>query len=158
MQASIPLLHAAQGVASNAPPLAIWLSLFIVGLAIGAIAAAVSGVRWQSARTRRRVGLRVMTIATAVALLAVILPYDHLLPATHGDVPADVHAAHCHESPAACADAPVTSGPGQLIDGAPLLAEPAMLEVLLLAAIPFLAGVTSRPVLRPPVVLPAASI
>jgi hypothetical protein len=133
-----------------------WLFCFFIGLAAGAAAGAWT-FRWTSApRRRRKIVLRCAGVLTALALVPAVVPYDHLLPSSHIEELA-AHAAHCHESPAACADAPVTSGPGQMIDSAPLLAEPGMLAVLLLTATPLLVGLTRRPVLRPPVLTLAAS-
>ena len=89
-----------------------------------------------------------------LAVLPSVLPYDHLLPfAGHAAADAaqeSVHASHCHVSPGTCSDAPLTSGPGQLLMGAPLLTTPSMLAVLMLFFIPVLAGITRRPNLRPP--------
>jgi hypothetical protein len=89
----------------------------------------------------------------ALAVLAVlpsVVPYDHLLVQAH-DGHEDVHAAHCHgTSPGSCADAPIPSGPGQMLTNEPLLAAPAMLSLLLLITVVPLAGVTRRPELRPP--------
>jgi hypothetical protein len=87
------------------------------------------------------------------AVLSSVLPYDHLLPGLHtGESEAEeaVHASHCHASPATCSDAPVTSGPGQLLFGAPVVVVPSMLAVLVLPTIPVLAGITRRPEIRPP--------
>jgi hypothetical protein len=96
---------------------------------------------------------------TMLAVLPSVIAYDHILPRdTPGGERAAVHAAHCHDSPGSCADAPITSGPGQMLDAAPLVAAPAMLSILLLTITPVLIGVTRRPYLRPPLPLVAASI
>jgi hypothetical protein len=88
-------------------------------------------------------------VLTALALVPAVVPYDHLLPSSHIEELA-AHAAHCHESPAACADAPVTSGPGQMIDAAPLLPVPEAVPVLMFVLVTLLTGVTIAPLLRPP--------
>ncbi|MDP9236762.1 MAG: hypothetical protein M3P30_05090 [Chloroflexota bacterium] len=127
--------------------------------------AAVAAALWLPAPVARgfRRGLRRRTIARSalallvfLAVLPSVLPYDHLLPlAGHSDIgKADqaAHASHCHVSPGTCSDAPVTSGPGQLLMGDPLVATPAMLSILLLLTLPALAGITRRPEIRPPLV------
>jgi hypothetical protein len=101
------------------------------------------------------------TIFFALALLPAVLPVDHLLPdVAHAAEEAHaegVHASHCHESPANCADAPVTSGPGQMLDGGLLIPQPALsLAMVLLAAVPILRSVARRPDLRPPQPVPSA--
>jgi hypothetical protein len=149
MLTSLPLLHAAQSAVGSAPPIAIWLVCFGAAIAVGAAAGALSAGAVWSPRRRRTLALRAAATLTALALMPAVIPYDHLVRAGHASETA-VHEAHCHESPAACADAPVTSGPGQMIDAAPLLVEPAMLSILLLAAAPILRGISRRPVPRPP--------
>ena len=146
---SFPLLHAAQAAVGQAPPLQLWLWCFISALLAGALAGAISAHRLPALAARRRIAIRVCAALTGIALVPAVLPYDHLRASRLGEDPA-AHAEHCHESPASCADAPVTSGPGQMIDAAPLLAEPAMFSVLLLAAVPLLIGLSRRPNLRPP--------
>jgi predicted permease len=157
MPATLPLLHVAEGAASTASLFSIWLLFFGLALAAGAFAGWCSS-RLLRGRTRQRIAIFAAGMLTALALVPSAIPYDHLLP---GEGPVEqtaVHAAHCHESAAGCADAPITSGPGQMIDAAPLLAEPAMLSVLLLTAASILIGVNRRPVLRPPMRAVAASI
>ena len=95
------------------------------------------------------------TAAMTLLLLAVlpsVVPYDHFFG--HVDMGPDesaVHAAHCHGSPGSCADAPVTSGPGQLLMSEPLLASPAMLTVRIHTLVVMLAGRAVPPDLRPPI-------
>jgi hypothetical protein len=127
----------------------VWLFCFFIGLAAGAAAGAWTS-RWASApRRRRKIVLRCAGVLTALALVPAVVPYDHLLPSSHIEELA-AHAAHCHESPAACADAPVTSGPGQMIDAAPLLPVPEAVPVLMFVLVTLLTGVTIAPLLRPP--------
>jgi hypothetical protein len=152
----LPLLHATSGVAT-APPLVLWLCCFAGGVAAGGFAA-WCGARLRRARTRRRAGILVAGVLAAMALAPSVIPYDHILPGAAHENSSSVHAAHCHDSPAGCADASVTSGPGQMIDSAPLLGEPAMLSVLLLVLAPVLVGVSRRPALRPPLRAALASI
>ena len=86
------------------------------------------------------------------ALLPSVLPYDHLLPTTAAAATDNqsVHAAHCHESPGSCSDAPVSSGAGQFMAAEPLIVAPALVVMLLLFTAPLLRGVTPRPEVRPP--------
>jgi hypothetical protein len=149
MVTSLPLLHAAQAAVGHGPPVLVWLVCFVTALCVGVFAGMLSTGYAPAPRTRRKVAMRAAAVLTGLALMPAVIPYDHLLSATHLDDVA-THAEHCHDSPAACADAPVTSGPGQMIDSAPLLVEPVMLAVLLLGAAPLLIGLTRRPILRPP--------
>lgn len=150
----LPLLHVTQTFASAGPGVVACLAVLATAIAGGAAAGAFS-------RQRRRVRRKLVTIALfALAFLAItpsVLPYDHLLTAAHADQPASVHASHCHDTPSSCADAPLTSGPGQLLDSAPLIVVPAMMAVLLVVSTLTLTGVTRRPALRPPL-LSVASI
>jgi hypothetical protein len=143
------LLHAAQGTVETA---AAGGSILIVGaLVAGACAGALLG-----ALSRRL--LSAQTLAAAVWLLAAVaiaqsvVPYDHMLEiAPHGHE--TVHASHCHDTPASCADAPVTAGPGQLLTAEPLLPAPALALTLLLVTSSILYGVVYRPDTRPPMPL-----
>ncbi len=152
--ALLPLLHASQSLVSTAPTVAACLGVLAGGLAAGSIAGAVPRLR---RRVRRRLAITTVSALAVLAVLPSVLPYDHLLPATHADGAAAVHASHCHDTPSSCADAPVTSGPGQILDSAPLLIAPALLAVLLLATAPMLVGITRRPILRPPLLPVTAS-
>ena len=98
-----------------------------------------------------------VVLLLAIAVLPSVLPYDHLLLPTvsHDDGhehahEGPAHAEHCHSTPASCADAPLTSGPGQFLQADALLSAPALTAVLLLLAVPMLAGRTIAPELRPP--------
>lgn len=107
-------------------------------------------------RVRRRIIGHAAALAVFLAVMPTVLPWDHLFFAGAGHESAaeeSVHASHCHESPGTCSDAPVSSGPGQLLHSAPLLVTPIMLAVLMLFDIPGLTGITVRPKTRPP--LPA---
>jgi hypothetical protein len=109
-----------------------------------------------SRRCRRRAVTAATTIVVLLALVPAVVPYDHLLGDTHaaGEEQA-VHASHCHISPGTCSDAPVSSGPGQLLMSAPLVVTPTMLAVLVTAAATVLVGVSFRPEIRPPLLLSA---
>lgn len=134
--------------------------LILAGIVLFALIAARI---WLSPRRRRAFWRRLrraspprvaLGIVVFLAVLPAVLPYDHLLPfAGHAAADAEqetTHASHCHISPGTCSDAPLTSGPGQLLMGAPWLTMPSMLTILLLLTIPALAGITRRPDLRPP--------
>ena len=107
---------------------------------------------WPRRRARRRIASLVVGAAVFFAVMPSVLPWDHLFLDSdhHTAAEEQVHASHCHESPGTCSDAPVSSGPGQLMLTAPLVVVPAMLGVLMLFGIPTLTGVTLRPDLRPP--------
>jgi hypothetical protein len=111
-------------------------------------------------RTRRHILSLAVGATVFLAVMPIVLPWDHLF-LSHGDETAaeeSVHASHCHESPGTCSDAPVTAGPGQLMLTAPLLPTPALFGMLLLFAVPLLAGITLRPETRPPLALQTRSI
>ena len=159
----VPLLHATQGAVATAPVVAAWLMpAFIVSAAGGGLAAWITRLLplpRLRARARRRLVIFAGSALTMLAVLPSVIAYDHLLPRdAHAGQSAAVHAAHCHDAPGSCADAPVTSGPGQMLNAAPLVVPPAMLSILLLAITPILIGVTRRPYLRPPLLLVVASI
>ena len=157
----LPVLHAAQGAVETAPPLGAWLLLFAAAVCAGSVAGYISRNRRPAlpgVRTRRRATWAVAWTLTLLAVVPSVIPYDHIISAAgHDEGHAAVHAAHCHESPAACADAPVTSGPGQMVDAAPLALPPAMLLLLMTLVLPTLVGITRRPMLRPPLGLAVAS-
>lgn len=146
---TFPLLHAAQAAVGQAPPLQFWILCFVFALLIGAVAGAISARGLPAPAARRRIALRVGATLTALALIPAVVPFDHLFAVDEIEEAA-AHAAHCHESPASCADAPVTAGPGQMIDAAPLLVEPTMVAILLVASVSVLVGLTRRPALPPP--------
>ena len=93
--------------------------------------------------------LLALELVAFLAVLPSVVPYDHLSASAHTEHE-DVHAAHCHGTPGTCADAPIPSGPGQMLMGEPLTAVPAMLSLLVLVAVVPLVGLTRRPELRPP--------
>ena len=107
-------------------------------------------------RLLRRIGPPTLALAVALAVLPSILPYDHLLPPVAGHAAehaaSNVHASHCHVTPGSCADAPVTAGAGQFLASDPLLVTPVLTLVAIMLAIPALAGITMRPLTRPPLV------
>jgi hypothetical protein len=108
-------------------------------------------------RHRHRAAGAAATALLFLALLPSVVPYDHLFTHdAHADAAkASVHAAHCHVSPGTCSDAPITSGPGQLLMGEPLIIAPAMLAILVAATAAVLVGVSVRPEIRPPLSLAA---
>ena len=105
-------------------------------------------------RYRRRAAGAGITALLLLALLPSVVPYDHLFTHAHSDgEEASVHVSHCHVSPGTCSDAPITSGPGQLLMGDPFIVAPAMLAVLVAATAALLVGVSLRPEIRPPLSL-----
>ncbi len=101
---------------------------------------------------RRRFSRGMATVLVFLALLPSVVPYDHLFAQdTHAAGESDaVHATHCHVSPGTCSDAPVSSGPGQLLLSEPLILAPAMLAILITATATVLVGISFRPEIRPP--------
>lgn len=155
MVVTLPVLHAAQTVIGAFPSVTACLIVLAVAIALGAAANAVTRLR---KRARRRIGGAAISALVLLAVLPSVLPYDHLFAPAHDDDGAAVHASHCHDTPSSCADALVTSGPGQILDAAPPLIAPAMGAVLIILASPILHGVTRRPILRPPLLSVATSI
>lgn len=102
---------------------------------------------------RRRLAHLTMVGAMLVAILPSVVPYDHLLPGSAHAGADETHAAHCHTAPGSCSDAPVPSGAGQFLMSDPLVAVPTLTTLIVLLAIPLLAGITTRPALRPPLPL-----
>jgi hypothetical protein len=100
-------------------------------------------------RDLRQAGRGIVVALAFLAVVPSVLPYDHLVPSSHTEHE-DIHTAHCHGAPGACADAPVTSGPGQMLMGEPLTAVPSMLSLLLLVTVVPMIGLTRRPEPRPP--------
>ncbi len=158
MVVTLPLLHAAQAAqaVTGAFPSATEC-LIVLAMAVVAGAAANAATRLRR-RARRRLGVVAVSALVLLAVLPSVVPYDHLVAAAHDDGQAAVHASHCHESPSSCADAPVASGPGQILDAGPLVIVPAMISVLIVLVSPALYGITRRPILRPPLLSPATSI
>jgi hypothetical protein len=119
--------------------------------------AALAALSWISRplmRRRRTAARAALAALVFLAVLPSVFPYDHLLPGQllfgASEAEESMHASHCHVSPATCSDAPITSGPGQLLFGTPMVVVPSMLAVLLMLTIPALAGITRRPEIRPP--------
>jgi hypothetical protein len=154
--APVPLLHIAQTAANITSVDPVFLAAAV--LALAACVAAIwlprpgTPLRTLLSRRRRRRGLSI--IGMALLLFAVapsVVPYDHLFGEHHpsGEEQA-IHVSHCHVSPGTCSDAPVSSGPGQLLMNAPLVVEPAMLAVLIVTTPVVLTGISQRPEIRPP--------
>jgi hypothetical protein len=154
LNAVLPLLHVTQTVAEAGPGVFAVLGVLACAIVLGAGAGIVTRLRRSA---RRRLAVAAVFALALLAVLPSVLPYDHLLTAAHTDDAASVHASHCHDTPSSCADAPVTSGPGQLIDASPLVVVPALMSVLLVASTLALTGISRRPALRPPL-LSVASI
>jgi hypothetical protein len=158
---SLVLLHITQtavGV-TTVDPTMVTAALAALALAAAAIWLPRPGTplrAFVSRRSRRRAIASVTTVVVFLALLPSVIPYDHLFGDTHasGEEQA-VHASHCHISPGTCSDAPVSSGPGQLLMSAPLVVTPAMLAVLIAATATVLVGISFRPEIRPPLPLSA---
>ena len=157
--ALLPLLHAGQTMLRvttvDAPILVLAALLFAASATLIWQSPLAGGLRHRSGR--RRLGRGAVACAVALAVLPSVLPYDHLLPSPgheEGEAQEAVHASHCHVSPATCSDAPVTSGPGQLLGTAPLLVVPSMLSVLVLAATLAFTSVARQPDVPPPVGFP----
>ena len=148
-----PILHAAQGM-TQSDAFEVWVLPALLVLVSAALTivllAARELLRRPSSRHRAIIGLA--AAMTALAMLPSLLPYDHLLTdAAHAAEHGAVHASHCHDAPASCADAPLTAGPGQLFGADRLIVVPATLAMVLLAAVTLpLLGITRRPDLRPP--------
>ncbi len=139
-----------------------WTTLDPWVIALGLLAfAALVGVIW-SPRRGRRIPLRrplrraasiSIRLAVFAALLPSVLPYDHILPTAQADNDSAMHAAHCHDSPGSCSDAPVSAGAGQFLASEPLLVAPALVVMLMLVTAPLLRGIARRPEVRPPMAL-----
>lgn len=136
-----------------------WTTLDPWVLAVGILAfMGAATVVWSPAQPRqlriprplKSVARVAIHMAVFAALLPSVLPYDHLVPVAHADDHPEIHAAHCHESPGSCSDAPVSSGAGQFLATEPLLVVPALVVMVLLLAAPMLRGVTRQPEVRPP--------
>lgn len=155
MPLTLPLLHASQTVVQALPSATACLVVLAIAVAAGAAANAFTRLR---RRTRVRAAIAAAWALTLIALLPSVVPYDHLAAAMHTDGAAAVHESHCHGTPSSCADAPVTSGPGQMLDAAPLLVAPVLTLLLLVVTATTLVGITRRPILRPPLLPVATSI
>lgn len=149
----LPLLHAV-------PMTARTIDDRLIALACVASAVALLWIWFPGhARTIRRridragIARSMAMLMLLLAVLPLVVPVDHIFG--HVDVTGPnesaIHAAHCHGSPGSCADAPLTSGPGQLLMSDPLLMSPAMLTVRMQTFAATLAGRTVLPDLRPPI-------
>jgi len=151
MPATLPLLHVVQSAAQTRV-----LDARVTAAAVVAFAISLA-VIWRPdralrrRRTRRYAARAALSALVFLAMLPAVLPYDHLFfPDAHAEGDEAVHVAHCHASPGNCSDVPMTSGPGQLLLGDPLILAPVMLALLVVVAEPVLRGITRRPELRPP--------
>ena len=154
MAPSIPLLHIGQTAAEFAT---VDLRLATLGVLLFAAALALVWLPRTPFRhgraARRRTAAVVMTALVILAVLPSVFPYDHVFTLARHDGHTEsstIHVGHCHLNPGSCADAPVSAGPGQLMQSAPLILAPALLSVLVVLAIPALAGIVRPPELRPP--------
>jgi hypothetical protein len=104
-------------------------------------------------RSARTLTVGLAAIAIVFALLPAVVPYDHLFfeHAAVSQAEETAHSMHCHLAPGACADAPISAGPGQFIFSDPPLLTAAMLSVVMYLATRTLQGRTLRPDLRPPI-------
>jgi hypothetical protein len=135
----------------------------LVALAVLAFAV-VASIIWAQPLTRllvrgrrrqlRSVATGIASVLVFAAVLPSVLPYDHLLPdhdgVEHSAAEERAHSMHCHETPASCADAPISSGPGQFLTSEPLVLVPSMISVLILLALPVWSSFSRRPELPPP--------
>jgi hypothetical protein len=158
---SLGLLHVTQTIVNvtTVDPMVVAVALAVLAVATAAIWLPRPGTPLRAFISRRSRSHAVSLVATAFvffALLPSVVPYDHLFGDTHASVEEEsVHASHCHISPGTCSDAPVSSGPGQLLMSAPLVVTPAMLAVLITATATVLVGISFRPEIRPPLPLSA---
>ncbi len=150
----LPLLHITQ-TATRVTTLDPW----VAGAALGTLVVAL-GVIWRDPlrllrrpRVARAVAMRLAALAVFFALPPAVLPYDHLFfdepVASHAEEAA--HSMHCHLTPGACSDAPLTAGPGQFIFGDPLIPAAAIVLVALYFAARPMFGRVLEPDVRPPI-------
>lgn len=156
---SLILLHIAQTAAqvSAVDPAALVAAaaaFTVAAIAIWLPCSPLSVRTLRSRRGRRRVASVTASALVFLALLPSVVPYDHLFvhDAHAATIDESVHASHCHVSPGTCSDAPVSSGPGQLLMSAPLVVMPAMLAVLITATATVLVGISFRPETPPPLI------
>jgi hypothetical protein len=156
---SLILLHIAQTAAqvSAVDPAALVAAaaaFTVAAIAIWLPCSPLSVRTLRSRRGRRRVASVTASALVFLALLPSVVPYDHLFvhDAHAATIDESVHASHCHVSPGTCSDAPVSSGPGQLLMSAPLVVTPAMLAVLITATATVLVGISFRPETPPPLI------
>jgi hypothetical protein len=150
--APLPLLHVTQTATQVTT-----VDGRVAAIAAAALVIALAAI-WRDEllrpRIRRAISVRVASVLVFFAILPAVFPYDHLF-AEHGAISeADevTHSMHCHLTPGSCAEAPISTGPGQLIFSDPLLqTATAMLLVVVYVAGRTLYGRTLRPDLRPPI-------
>lgn len=152
----LPLLHVAQ----SAPELtAVDRSVFASAVAgMGTSLLAIWRPRnwrrlnvFRSSRARARAAGAIAGAAMFIAVLPMALPLDHIFARhVHAGGEQQVHASHCHESPASCSDMPLLSGPGQFLASEPLIVTPALISVLLLFGLASLSGISLKPPVPPP--------
>lgn len=155
----IPQLHVGQSAARIAmlDPVVIAAGMLVFSAAIALIWGwgTSAGPLLFRQGTRRRAANGVMCALVSLALLPTVLPFDHLFihditVASASAAHEAVHVEHCHISPGSCSDAPVPSGPGQLLLAEPLVVVPAMLLLFIAVTAPVLLGITVAPRARPP--------
>lgn len=132
-----------------------WTRVDPLLVAAGVLLFIAAGLYLWAPRTRRRAFRRrvahfTMVGAMLVAVFPSVIPYDHLRSGTAVAGTAQVHTTHCHSAPGSCSDAPVASGLGQFLVSDALVLAPALTAVAILLAVPLLAGISMRPILRPP--------
>jgi hypothetical protein len=154
---SIILLHIAQTavqVTTVDPAILVAAGLVFAAVAISIWlpASALSLRTFRQSKGRRRIASAALAAVVFLALLPSVVPYDHLFGHdAHASAAEEaIHVSHCHVSPGTCSDAPITSGPGQLLLSDPLILAPAMLAVLIATATTVLIGISFRPETRPP--------
>jgi hypothetical protein len=150
---SVPLLHVA------APP-ARFAELDVRAVATALLAGAGILLAIWAPRSCRLVRRRLARAGAArlaagglmlLAALPAVFPYDHLSLDTSKSGDDAVHALHCHAAPDSCADAPISSGPGQLIFAEPLLAPPSSRMTPVFSTDATMRSVVREPDLRPPI-------
>lgn len=120
------------------------LLLFLSGALLVALAALARHVGMRSW------GATVAFVLFGAAVVMTVVPVDHLAAGSEHASDGPAHALHCHDTPGSCSQLPVSSGPGQFLTADPLLAEPAMLIVLIALATLPLASTFRKPDVRPP--------
>ncbi len=148
MSPGLPLLHAADAavrVTLDERVLLVAALLFTIAVLVVWRAPIVRACRALAhRRAQRRAVWAGASLLAFFAVLPAVLPYDHIV-AESGAHDTVAHASHCHDTPGACADAPVAAGFGQMLANEPLVVVPSLIVVLLLLAAPTLHGVTRRP-------------
>jgi hypothetical protein len=128
----MPILHAGTRAADELAT-ADW-RVVLAGLVLAFLAVLAIWLGEDAWRLLRRCRVRPLPVGCVMVLALIVapntLPYDHLwLAHTEDSHEAErVHASHCHESPHACSDMPLPSGPGQFLYSDALLPEPVFTE------------------------------